>query len=156
MENMIIHPVGGSRNNSVASILRKLGIVNWILGFILGLIIGLKVDIDSAWILAIITWIAAFIIWLFPFAFAEIICLLQVHNTSSYIIDDQHGTNNIKKRRNKRKNNGSEAEEYYDYGFIHENTFIENENVQAFCPSCGTLIDDPETIFCPSCGMAIK
>ena len=106
MEKISYSPTGGNRENGVASTLKTIAWLIWIIGFILGIVIGRKFgkignlgsylgnyfgsgsnssDFDFSWTSAFVTWAIAFIQGLFPLSFAEIISLLQKGNTLTYV-----------------------------------------------------------------------
>ncbi len=95
MEKFNIRPVEGSRSNKVAATLHTLAIVTWVSGVTLGVYIGNKLgEVQSyfgrsefAWNYAFIIWGATFVSGLIPYAFSEIIYLLQGLNNKSYYIE---------------------------------------------------------------------
>ena len=99
MRDFTMRPKGGERANSVASTLQIIAVIIWIGGFFLGIYMGATTGKFSSyfggsefsWKAAFITWIASFLSGLFPWSFAEIICLLQKGNTLSYDADNFRG-----------------------------------------------------------------
>ncbi len=85
-------PRGGNRNNGVAWVLKIAAFLAWGGGFIAGIIAGkdagkIKYYMDGSEFsfgTAFLVWIAAFIVGFIPYAFAEIVCLLQEANTIRY------------------------------------------------------------------------
>lgn len=107
MHNMIAIPKGGKRENGTALVLYAIAFIIWGLGLIGGIIWGsgtgrltgyLQYGEDGhntfSWGIAIAIWGGAFFSGLFPYVFAEIICLLQKGNTISYSIERKNGYEN--------------------------------------------------------------
>ena len=120
MERIHIRPAGGDRNNKVAATLHTLAIVVWFAGGILGLYIGYKWgemqgflrsfyesdQSEFSWSTACIVWWWTFISGLIPYAFSEIIYLLQSLNNNSYFIEGFEESYSDKEKKGKDDDRG--------------------------------------------------
>ena len=77
-------PSGGTSENAIASLLKKLAFAVFILGFIGGIVIGKTAD-KFHFEYAVVAWFSAFFLGALLLGVSELLSILQLHQTQSYI-----------------------------------------------------------------------